>query len=124
MRTRQEQLISALCHLFNAVPLWGLLFCGWVWFAMREESRGVVRQAQQAMTFHALLMGGLFIWMILEWFARIISVLSPTLSGILSETNSVILALLLLVYVSICLIGFARCLSGQPFQYPLLSRRT
>jgi uncharacterized Tic20 family protein len=123
MRIRQEQLVSALCHLFNAVPLWGLLFCGWVWFALREESRFVVRNARQAMMFHGLMMAGLLIWMMLEWFSRIIGVLSPALSSLLSQLNNLIVTIFLLSYVAICLAGSARCYSGRPFRYPLVGRR-
>lgn len=123
MRTRQEQIVSALVHLFNAVPLWGLLFCGWVWFAMREESRQVVRQARQAMTFHTLLMGGLLIWMLLEWFSRLIKQLSPTLGNLLMGLNGAIVTGLLIIYAAVCLLGAARCLSGQPFNYPLVGKK-
>ena len=123
MRTRQEQIVSALCHLFNAAPLWGLLFCGWVWFAMREQSRTVVRHARQAMIFHLLLMSGLLVWLLLDWLTRIIGVFSPSISGWLMQINNLILLVVLLAYVTICLIGFARCFSGQDFRYPLLSRR-
>jgi uncharacterized Tic20 family protein len=123
MRTRQEQIHSAFCHLFNAIPLWGLLFCGLIWFSLREESRVVVRQAQQAINFHMLLMGGLLIWLLLETISRILGVLSPTLREILSRVNGVMIALVLLAYVATCLYGFARCLSGQRFRYPLVLRR-
>lgn len=123
MRTRQEQILSSMCHLLNAVPLWGLLFCGWFWFSMREESRLVVRQAQQAIMFHILLMGGLLVWMLLGWLSRLIGVLSPDLGQIFDMLNWLIIRLLLLGYVTVCLLGFARCLSGQSFRYPLVSRR-
>lgn len=123
MRTRQEEILSALCHLFNAVPLWGLLFCGWIWFSVREESRVVVTQARQAMIFHVLLMAGLLVWLLLGLLSRVVWALSPTLGGLLDNLNLLILALLLVAYVAVCLYGFARRLSGLPFAYPLLGNR-
>lgn len=125
MRTRQEQILSALCHLFNAIPLWGLLFCGWLWFSLREESRPVVHQARQAMIFHFLMMGAILISIMLEWLSRIIGVvLSLKLKFFLSTLNWWMIMVLLAVYGLICLYGFVRCLFGQPFRYPLVVHRS
>jgi uncharacterized Tic20 family protein len=124
MRARQEQLLSAVCHLVNALPLWGLLFCGWIWFQLREESRPVRRQAQQAMYFHGLLMTAMVIWMALELFTRILFALSlSTIGTLVSQLNGFIIWALLVSYVGICLYGSWRVLSGQPFRYPLVRLR-
>lgn len=123
MRTRQERILMASCDFLNAIPLWGLLFCGWVWFWQREESRPVVRAAQEAMMFHTLLMGGLLIYLLLGWVARLSAVLSPTLGFILDQLNLLIVTVLLIAYAAVCLYGGAHRLSGQSFHYPLVSRR-
>lgn len=124
MRAPQEQLISALCHLFNAVPVWGLLFNGWIWFHLREESRTVRRTAQQAMTFHVLLMSGLLIWMLVASINRLLEALAlGRLCGAIDYINDKIFAGLILVYIAICLFGALRVVSGKPFQYPMVRLR-
>lgn len=124
MRARQEQHLSALCHLCNAIPLWGLFFCGCIWFQLREESRTVRRQAQQAMMFHVLLMGSLIIWILLELFARLLNALElPSACRLVSQLNGVIIWTTLAVYVTVCLAGCWRILSGRPFRYPLVRLR-
>lgn len=124
MRPRQEQHLSALCHLCNAVPLWGLLFCGWIWFQLREESRTVRREAQQAMMFHALLMSGLLLWILATLLTRILHSLSlETASHLAARTNDIIFSGLMLAYVAICLTGCWRTLRDQSFRYPLVRPR-
>ena len=122
MRSHREYQFSALCHLLNALPLWGLFFCGWIWFALREESRMVVRHAQQAMIFHALLLAALSVWVLLGLLARIMGVLSQNLGDGLLLLNGWIIRLLLAAYIVICLYGSYRCLSRKPFRYPLVKR--
>jgi len=123
MRPRREHVYCGLCHVFNAIPLWGLLFCGWVWFTMREESRFVVYHARQAMTFHVLLMLALLIYAALELVSRVMGVLLPSFGGVLRQANDIILKVLLIAYVVICVEGGLQCLIGRRFHYPLLGRR-
>ena len=120
MRPQQEQLVGSLCHLFNAVPVWGLLFCGWIWMTMREESRTVVYHARQAMMFHSLLMVVLVAWIMLEMLAKVLNVLSPLLGGLFHHVNTALVCGVLGIYVIICLLGFLRSRAGQAFHYPLI----
>jgi uncharacterized Tic20 family protein len=123
MRARQEELVRGLCHLFNAIPIWGLLFCGWIWMTLREESRAVVSVARQAMMFHSLMLVVLAAWMILEMLAKVVRVISPALGGVLSHLNSLIILLVLLLYVLICLYGALSAFRGIAFRYPLIDPR-
>jgi uncharacterized Tic20 family protein len=123
MRAQREHVLSGLCHLFNAVPLWGLLYCGWMWYALREESRTVVYHARQAMTFHVVLMLGLLVYLALGFVARLLGVLLPELGGVFRQINDSILKAALLAYVAICVCGCVLCSTGRSFHYPLLGRR-
>lgn len=122
MRTRQEHQLCALCHLFNAIPLWGLLFCGWIWYAMREESRLVTGQARQSMFFHGLMMSGAFIFITLDLFVRVINYLSPMLGSILSMINITVMSVFMVLYVGCCLWGAHQSLKDQSFRYPIVGK--
>lgn len=122
MRPRNEQQLAGLCHLFNAVPGWGMLFCGYVRYAMREESRLVVHHARQAMVFHSLILAGLMLWVLIELLCRVLAILSIYFSALLSSLNDLMVAGLIAVYVTTCLYGAWRCMSGRTFQYPLVRR--
>ena len=123
MRPGQESFYCGLCHLCNAIPVWGLLFCGWIWYATREESRRVGVQARQAMVFHALLMTAALAYLILEILARILDVLAPLAGGPLHVVNQVIITVIYILYVGVCLWGSYRCFSGKDFRYPMIGRR-
>ena len=123
MRMQRERLYSGLCHLFNAIPVWGFVICGLVWLTLREESRAVVFHARQAMTFHVLLMLGLLAYWVLVITARILWQLSPALSSFIAQMNNDILKILLIAYIAVCLYGAILCFSGQRFRYPLLGNR-
>ncbi len=123
MRSQREFTLSGLCHLFNIIPVWGLLVCGLIWYSLREESRTVVRQARQAMTFHALMMAGLLAGILLELLSKILRILSVNLGGLLSGINVTLITLFYLGYAAICIHGALRCFSRQTFNYPLLGNR-
>lgn len=120
MRARRESLCAGLCHLCNALLLWGLLFCGWMWYALREESRYVVRHARQAMVFHTLMMATLLVYILIELVVEVLRVLSPALGTGLHRVNTVLFVAVLVAYWSVCLFGAWRCLRGHDFHYPLL----
>lgn len=121
MRRRQEEVFSSLCHLLNILPVWGLVFCGGLWYLFREESRRVIYHARQAILFHLPLMVLLLVWMLMGLLSRILQVVFPGVGVILNNFNNWIMGGCYLVYLAICLWGFARTLSGFPFQYPLVS---
>jgi uncharacterized Tic20 family protein len=123
MRSSKEYPLIACCHLFNMAPAWGLIFCGWVWYGMREESRLVVAQARQAMAFHALLLLALLAWMAMWLLAQLFSVLSPTFGHWFMNVNNAIMLISYLLYAGVCLAGFARAMSGRLFRYPLVRIR-
>jgi uncharacterized Tic20 family protein len=120
MRRRDEQMMAALCHLFNGVPLWGLIFNGLVWFDSQEKSRFLVMQARQAMVFHGLFLACMFIWSIVELFTKLLGVLFAPLGSTLGFLNSAIIIALLALYLCTCLFGALRCWSGESFRYPLI----
>lgn len=123
MRAPQERLLSALCHLFNAIPLWGLLFSGLIWMRLREESRAVVWQAQQAMMFHAILMAGVLVCLLVHGLSRLVSILAPDVGAWLATANRWIVAALLIAYVVTCMVGFFMSLTGRTFRYPVVRFR-
>ena len=120
MRTEQENLAASLCHLFNILPLWGLLTAGAIWFQLREESRRVVLHAQQAMIFNVMGLALVLIWLLVGLLAKVVKYVSLPLGQGLVLVNNGILLVLGAAYVIICLMGFARCLGGQSFHYPLI----
>ncbi|MCE5230928.1 DUF4870 domain-containing protein [bacterium] len=122
MRAPQESMYSGLCHLFNMIPLWGLLYCGWVFYSMREESRYIVRHAREAMIFHSLLMAATLVFLISELLRRLIAVLSPAIGSFLHNMNITIFMTVVAVYWVICLLGAWRCFSRQNFHYPFIGR--
>lgn len=120
MRRQNEQLICALCHLFNCVPLWGMVFNGVVWFANRESSRAAQIHARQAMFFHGMLLASVMVWMIVVLISRLFAVVIPPLGGLLNFLNTIVIAVLLAAHILTCLWGTWRCWTGQPFRYPLV----
>lgn len=120
MRRRDEQMMAALCHLCNAVPLWGLIFNGFIAFDAREKSRFLVAQARQAMYFHGIFLACMIVWSIVELFTKLLGVLFAPLGHTLGFLNSAIIIGLLALYLSTCLFGALRCWSGESFRYPLI----
>ncbi len=123
MRLRQEATYAGLAHLCNAIPVWGLLFCGWIMFAMREESRHIMLHTRQAMVFHALMLTMTLAYLVLEMLVRVLSVLMPLVGRGLHAFNTALFLVMLAAYISICLWGAYRCFSGRDFRYPLIGRR-
>ena len=122
MRRPREDSLCALCHFFNLIPVWGLIFCAWVWYALLEESRLVVFHARQAMAFHALALGVGLMWMVISLIGRILGVLSQSLADLLQLANNTVVTILTIAYVVACLWGCWCCLTGRPFRYPLVNR--
>ena len=123
MRAPQEKTLAASCHFFNVIPVWGLIFCGGIWYAIREESRFVVGHARQAMVFHATLLVALLVWVLLGLVCRILDVISASFSHFLNSLNDGIMALFYVVYLAFCLLGCVRTFTGRPFHYPLVGIR-
>lgn len=122
MRRAREDFYCALCHLLNALPLWGLVGCGLIWYFLREESRRVIIHAQRAVTFHTLLLGAILIYIILDLVSRLMIQLVPGLFDYLRTLNHWLIRGLVAGYVMVCLYGFVRCLMGHSFHYPGLKR--
>ena len=120
MRSEQEQQVAALCHLFNIIPLWGLLINGGIWFHLREESRKVVIHAYQAMIFHAMMLGVVLIYFVVWLLTKIIHSISERLAVMITQLNETIIWVLLIIYLVICLYGCIQCYRGRPFRYPLI----
>lgn len=121
MRARQEQAVAAFCHFSNAIPIWGLFFCGLVMFWFREQSRGVLRQARQAMVFHTLIMGALLLWCVVFQVIRLMRYLAPeAFCDALYWVNNGVMLCLYMAYAGLCFAGSARMLRGEPFRYPFL----
>lgn len=123
MRAPQESNYAGLCHLFNMIPLWGLLYCGWALYSMREESRHIVRNAREAMIFHSMLMAAALVFLVSEMLGRLIGVLAPGIGSFLHELNMTIFLAVAMVYWAICFYGACRCFSQNDFHYPLIGRR-
>jgi uncharacterized Tic20 family protein len=123
MRSTQEHSLAGVCHLFNVVPIWGLIAAGGIWYAVREESRFVVRHALQAMVFHAMLLVAGLVWLVLQLLCRLLQAISPALSNVLYGINDTIIQVLYVLYVGTCLLGCFRAFSGRPFRYPLVKIR-
>lgn len=122
MRKQQECSIAGFCHLLNVFPLWGLLFCGWIRFSYREESREVVAQAERAMTFHVILMSAGLIWMMVWLLARLVSALSSGAGALLMRLNHGVMLAVYVVYALICLYGALCAFRGKTFNYPMIRR--
>lgn len=120
MRRREEQMMAALCHLCNGVPLWGLIFNAVIWFDARERSRFLVSQSRQAMLFHGAFLACMIIWSVVELFTKLLGALFRPLGATLGFFNSAIIIALLALYLSTCLFGAFRCWSGESFRYPLI----
>src|SRR2546423_1916961 len=119
MRPRQEQTIEAFCHFSNAIPIWGIFFCGVVAFWLREESREVTRQAREAMIFHCFILTALLVWSLVDQIIRLMRLLLPMLlCDILHWSNNVLMFLLYAAFAAICVWGAGRRLQGEPFHYP------
>jgi uncharacterized Tic20 family protein len=124
MRARQEQVIEAFCHLSNAIPIWGLFFCGVVWFWLREESRSVVRQARDAMVFHSLILVPMLLWCFLFQVIRLVRYLAPAwFCELLYWINNGMLLIVYIAFALVCLWGMLCRLRGEPFRYPFPRRR-
>ncbi len=124
MKVRQERDLAALAHLFNAVPGWGLIACGAIWFHARERSRWLAAQALQAMMFHGLLLVVAVVGMVVEKFRQIVGVIVPPFGSILGLLNNVALGAMLFVYVGYCVLGAWRCFGGHAHRYPLIGQRS
>lgn len=120
MRRRDEHMMAALCHLFNAVPLWGLIFNVVIWYDARERSRFLAAQSRQAMLFHGAFLACIVIWSVVELFTLLLGALFRPLGATLGFFNSAIIIALLALYLSVCLFGALRCWSGESFRYPLI----
>lgn len=123
MRAPEESVHAGLCHLCNMIPLWGLLYCGGVYFWMREESRYVVRNAREAMMFHCLLMLITLVFLVADILRRLMGVIIPPLGSLLWTVNMIIFAAVVVAYWATCLYGACRCFSNLQFHYPLIGRR-
>lgn len=123
MRRTDEQAMAALLHLCNVIPLWGLIFCGGMWFINRETSRYMVAQSRQALYFHGFFLFGILVWMLIELVTKLLKYLFPPLGVPLSFLNTLIITGLLIVYIFICLWGAWRCWSGENFRYPFLGEK-
>ncbi|MBI3737189.1 DUF4870 domain-containing protein [Candidatus Sumerlaeota bacterium] len=123
MRRRYELDMAALCHLCNAIPIWGLLFCGLIWFNSREKSRYLVAQAQQAMVFHGLLLFLIVVWMLVEIASKLLFFFLPPVGALLSLLNRGIISVVLVIYIGFCLLGSWRCFTSSPFRYPFIGER-
>ena len=122
MRAGREHQWSALCHLCNAVPVWGMLFAGAIWFHLREESREVVGHARQAILFHGILLMVALVYMIVGFLSKILQFISAALGQTIDRMNDVIFYGLLAAYIGICLYGAVQCLHGLAFRYPLIRK--
>lgn len=120
MRRQDEQTLAALCHFFNAVPIWGLLFCGFIWYDSREKSRHLVGQARQGMLFHGVLLAALLVWIVVELFVALLSFLLPPLGILLHLLNSIIVWVLVAAYAAVCIWGGTRVWAGEEFNYPFI----
>lgn len=125
MRRPQEEYLAATCHLLNAVPLWGLLFCGWVWFDNREKSRYLVDQSRQAIVFQCLFLGVLLVWIIFTLIGRLLGMLFPPAMGFMDFFSGLFAIGSLILYIAICIQGAVSCLTNteEPFRYPIVGRR-
>ena len=123
MRRSDEQAWAALVHFLNAIPVWGLFFCGSLWFINREKSHYIVAQALKAMYFHSLFLCGLLIWIVITLVTIVLSHLFTPLAALLTVINPIIIVILMALHISICLWGTMRCWSGRSFSYPLVSER-
>lgn len=124
MRRDRENTAIGICHFLNAIPLWGLLFCGWIWFHHREQSRRVVANAERAMTFHVLLLSASLIAVVVWIVGRVLSHLSVSLGNLLLTLNLLVLEGVILLHVVICLWGAWRSFNDHPFRYPLIEKRS
>lgn len=123
MRRRDEQVTASICHIGNAVPIWGLLFAGWLWFHNRETSRYLIAQSRQALYFHGLFLFCILVWMAVKLVTLLLHVLFAPLGGVLDWFNNVIISLLLVSYVLTCFWGAWCCWGGRPFRYPIVGER-
>lgn len=119
-RQEQEHNLAALCHLCNVVPIWGLIFCGMVWFNSREKSRYLIEQTQQAMVFHGALMLAFIAVVVVQILSGIVAYVIPFVGTPLDFINHAITYILLLAYTVACLWGAVSCYQGKPFRYPFV----
>lgn len=120
MRKRDEELFATLCHLFNAIPVWGMIFNGLALFWSRETSRNVSRQASQAIFFHALMLFSIIVWSLVELITHLIGIVFGPLGGILHFFNSTILFALMVLYWGTCAWAAFQTYNGVSFRYPLV----
>jgi uncharacterized Tic20 family protein len=120
MRPPRENLCGAFCHLFNVIPVWGMIFCAVMWYALREESRRVVEAARQAMLFHGALLVALLVWMLVGLALRVLTPITPGLADFAASINDGMMTIVYAVYAFICLLGGARLATGGVFRYPLI----
>lgn len=116
-------MLAGLCHLFNPVPIWGLFFAGWIHFIKREESRVVVFHARQAAIFHALFLTAALAWLLFGQFCKLLAVILPGVGVLFHRGNDLLFVGVWVAFLTICLIGCARTMSGRPFRYPMLRNR-
>lgn len=120
MIRRDEELVASACHVFNAIPGWGMIASGLVWFRYREESRFLVRHATQALYFHGVLLAGVVLMVLLATIAKLMGVLLPTIGGLLTGFNGMVGTVLFIAYVAVCLYGGYQVFRGRNFRYPIV----
>lgn len=120
MIRRDEEIVAGACHVCNAIPGWGMIASGLVWFRYREESRFLARHAIQALYFHGVLLAGVVLMVLLATIAKLIGVLLPPVGGMLSGFNGMIGTVLFIAYVSVCLYGGYQLFRGRRFRYPIV----
>ena len=123
MRRRDEQTLAALCHFFNAIPIWGMIFSGFVLFDNREKSRFLAAQARQALLFHGLFLAVIVVWMLVELVTALLNALFAPLGSLLRFLNHVIVSAALIGFVGVCVWGGLRAWAGEFFRYPFIGDR-
>jgi hypothetical protein len=123
MRRDDEQIVAACCHWCNAIPIWGLMFCGVMYFYFRETSRYLVAQTRQAMFFHGVMLAAALAWIISELIARVTTELFELVGETLQTINKVVIVAIYLAYLAVCAWGGARSWLGKPFVYPLVGNQ-
>jgi len=123
MRRDDEHDLAAICHLCNAIPLWGLIICSVMWLYKREKSRYLALQAQQAMYFHGLLLLVIAVWGVVELLTRLLRYLIYPLGYVLDFLNLIIIGCVIVLYICFCLWGAWQSYSGVAFRYPLVGDR-
>lgn len=117
-----ERTYSALTHILNIIPGWGILFNALIWYNFKDRSRDVVFHAQQSILFQIGILIVALVGLVIRGLSSLVGMVIPPIGMISNVMNNLIFYLIGLVYFLVCLYGAFSVYNKGTFLYPFIGK--